>query len=246
MNLDLINKKALVFGASTGIGRKIAEIFLAEGAQLAAASRSLEKLSSLNKSPSITATLITGDLSIAGEATRITNQAISKLGGLDILVINTGGPPKGGIESIESEQWHSAMQNLWFSTLDAIKAALPVLKQSGHGRIILIASTTAKEPIAQMIVSNSIRSGLLGMLKGISSEMSPFGITANAILPGYINTDRLKELGNTEAELIKQIPAGRLGTTMDLAALALFLASDLSSYITGQMITVDGGRSKSF
>ena len=117
---------------------------------------------------------------------------------------------------------------------------------SGKGRIILIASTSAKEPIENMVISNSIRSGLLGMMKTLSSEVARYGITVNVILPGFIDTARLTELGNSKEKMLNLIPMGRLGTVEDVASRALFLASESASYITGQMIAVDGGTLKSF
>lgn len=246
MEINLTGKKALVFGSSSGIGRGILELFYKEGAKLMACARNKEKLDDINKDKKIKVELISGDLNKADEATRVTKDAIQKLHGLDILVLNTGGPPKGKFEEISQSAWQDSIQNLWLSMIDSIHVALPSLKQSGQGRILLIASSSAKEPIDNMVISNSLRAGLLGMMKTLSNEVASSGVTVNVLLPGFIDTDRLKQLGNSKDKMIGLIPSGRLGTTLDIAHLALFLASDYSSYITGQMIAVDGGRLKSF
>ena len=189
---------------------------------------------------------IAGDLSKAGEAARITRTAIEKMNGLDVLILNTGGPPTGTIESVTAEMWLQGFQSLWLSTVEAIQTALPTMKKNQRGRIILIASTSAREPIPNLMVSNGIRAGLLGMIKTVSNEVAPFGITANVILPGFIDTERLKELNVKEEDIVKMVPMGRLGTPAEIAYLAAFLGSPFSSYITGQAIACDGGRLKSF
>jgi len=246
MNINLKDKKVLIFGASQGIGRGVLELFYQEGACLAASSRSQEKLDLINKDKNPKLLIIPGDLSLSGEGRKVTTLAIEKLKGLDILFINTGGPLKKNFTDLNMAEWNLALQNLWLSTIDIIQTALPSLSKSNHGRIILLASTTAKEPIAQMILSNSIRAGLLGLMKSLSTELAPKGITVNTLLPGFIETDRMRELGLNVHEVLKQIPMGRLGQVEDIAQLALFLASDFASYITGQMIAVDGGRMKSY
>lgn len=249
MEINLSGKKAIVFGSSTGIGRGILDLFYQEGALLVACSRDQVKLEDININKKNKIELISGDLQKAGEATRVTKAAIQKLNGLDILVLNTGGPPKGKFEEITMSGWQDSIQNLWLSMIDSIQVALPSLKASGHGRILLITSTSAKEPIDNMVLSNSLRAGLLGMMKTLSNEVASFGVTVNVVLPGFIDTERLKQLGNlgnSKDKMIQLIPSGRLGTTQDIAHLALFLASNYSSYITGQMIAVDGGRLKGF
>ena len=245
MELGLKGKKALVFGASSGIGRAIAETLYSESISLAASSRGGAKLESLRKNrPDLQ--LVTADFEKTGEARSATAKAIQLLNGLDILIINTGGPPMGSFDSITTEKWMIGFQSLWLSTTEAIQEALPTMQKQGFGRIILIASTSAKEPIPNLTVSNGIRAGLLGMIKSLSNEIAPFGITANVIMPGFIETERLAELGIQEANILKLIPANRLGRPEEIAQLVTFLSSTAASYITGQAIACDGGRLKSF
>ncbi|MDH4467457.1 MAG: SDR family oxidoreductase [Bacteriovoracaceae bacterium] len=241
MNINLENKKTLIFGASSGIGRGIAELFYHEQAHVCASSRGGQKLELLKKNLGDSITLLPGDLYQAGQAALVTKRAVEAMKGLDILVLNAGGPPKGSFESITAEQWQQSFQSLWLSVVESVQVALPALKASGCGRIILIASSSAIEPIANLIISNGLRAGLLGLMKSLSNETAAFGITVNVILPGFIDTDRLKELGNSEESMIKQIPMGRLGKVEEIAQLVAFLASDLASYITGQLIACDGG-----
>lgn len=240
MNLQLNNKKALVFGSSTGIGRAIAESLIREDAMVILNSRNSDRLQQsvieLKAKGGVVA-----DLSQAAEAKRAVGEAISKMGGLDILVINTGGPSKGAFSDISTEQWHLEFQNLWMSFVDATKEALPVMKKQKFGRIILVTSLAAKEPLPNLTTSNGLRAGLAGLCKSLANEVACDGITVNLLLPGYTDTDRLKELNLSEEKIRQMIPAGRLGDPKELANLACYLASPLAGYITGQSIAVDGG-----
>jgi 3-oxoacyl-[acyl-carrier protein] reductase len=163
-------------------------------------------------------------------------------GGIDILVTNIGGPPTGSFDEISNEQWLQAFQGVWLSATDAIRASLPGMRKQKWGRVILVTSMVAKEPFEGLTISNGLRSGLLGLAKSISNEVAADGVTINSILPGYIRTERLNELGVNEAETSGEIPAGRLGEPSELASLAAYLASEQASYITGQAIGCDGGR----
>ncbi len=245
MDLGLKNKRALVLGASAGIGHGIAQVLVQEGARVAIVSRSSEKIEQARKL--INAEFgFTGDLNKPGAAKEIISQAVQKFGGLDILVINTGGPAKGGFEEVTDQQWADGIQSLWTSAIDSIRAALPVMKAGKWGRILIVTSLSAKEPLKAMTVSNGLRAGLSGLTKSIANEVAPFGITVNSLLPGYTDTDRLREL-NLSAETVKSlIPAGRLGTTREFGSVAAFLASDLAGYITGQSLLIDGGATRSF
>lgn len=245
MELGLKNKRALVLGASAGIGRGIAEILVQEGARVALCSRTLTTLEETRKKIGAEFS-ISGDLTKPGAAKEIVTSAIQKLGGLDILIINTGGPAKGSFEEVSDLQWNEGIQSLWMSAIDSIRAALPAMKTGKWGRILIVTSLSAKEPLKAMTISNGLRAGLSGLTKSIANEVAPFGITINSLLPGYTDTDRLREL-NLSAETVKGlIPVGRLGTTREFGSLAAFLASDLAGYITGQSILVDGGATRSF
>ncbi|MBC7370733.1 MAG: SDR family oxidoreductase [Bdellovibrionaceae bacterium] len=243
MDLQLKNKKALIFGASTGIGRAIAEVLVQEGATVAICSRSEDKL---KKAASEIGAhhIFTGDLSKPGEAKSVVEKAIVKMGALDILVTNTGGPNKGNFADISDKQWHEDFQSLWMSVVESMNVALPKMKENNYGRILLVTSLAAKEPLSGLTTSNGLRAGLAGLSKSVANEYAKFGITVNLLLPGYTSTDRLKELKLTDERIQQMVPAGRLGDPKELADFATFLASPRAGYITGQSFLVDGGVTK--
>lgn len=245
MNLGLTNKRALVFGASSGLGRAVAATLVQEGAKVALVSRNQDRLSVAAREVGAHA-CIQADLTEPGAGARVTEAAIAKLGGLDILVCNAGGPPKGGLFGIDEAQWEQNFHSLFMSVVTAVRAAAPAMQQRQWGRIIVLTSTSAKEALPDMNISNAFRAGLLGLMKSLSNELAASGITVNALLPGYIETDRLRELG-VRAEGVKHlIPAGRIGRPDEFAAVAAFLASEQASYVSGQALAVDGGRLKGF
>ena len=240
MDLKLNDKKALVFGSSTGLGRAVAQSLLNEKAKVFLNSRSADRLGLSIKELGAHGGVL-ADLTQANEAQRATLEAIKKMNGLDILVMNTGGPNKGSFADITNEQWHLDFQNLWMSFIEAVKEVLPVMKSQKYGRILLITSLAAKEPLSNLTTSNGLRAGLAGLCKSLANEVAADGITVNVLLPGYTATDRLKELNLSEEKIKQMVPAGRLGDPQELASLASFLASPLAGYITGQSIAVDGG-----
>jgi 3-oxoacyl-[acyl-carrier protein] reductase len=240
LDLQLQGKKVLIMGSSTGIGKAIAQVFQKEGANIALCSRGLEKLEKTAKELECK-NFFTCDLSRPGQGKFAVEQAIKLLGGIDILINNTGGPKKGNFLETSDEQWHEDFQSLWMSVVESLKVALPEMKKNNFGRIVLITSLAAKEPLSGLTTSNGLRAGLPGLCKSIGNEYAPFGITLNLLLPGYTNTDRLKELNLPDDKVRQLVPAGRLGDPLELANLAVFLASPLSGYTTGQSIAVDGG-----
>jgi 3-oxoacyl-[acyl-carrier protein] reductase len=240
MDLKLRGKKALVQGSSTGIGRAIAESLIAEGAEVALCSRDPERLARAAAELKAAA-YFPVDLSKPGESRSVVEKASQKLGGLDILVTNTGGPNKGPFLEITEQQWHQDFGGLWMSVVESLKAALPGMKERGFGRVLMVTSLAAKEPLPNLTTSNGLRAGLTGLCKSVSNEVAAFGVTMNVLLPGYTDTDRLRELKLSEERIKQMVPAGRLGKPAELAALAAFLASPLAGYITGQAIAVDGG-----
>ncbi len=245
MDLQLKGKKALVMGASTGIGRAIAEVLVQEGAEVTICSRSLDKLQATAKeigAPHV----LTCDLAKEGEAKAVVEKALQKMGGVDILVTNTGGPNKGNFAEISDGQWYDDFQGLWMSVVESLKVALPKMKANSYGRVLLVTSLAAKEPLSGLTTSNGLRAGLAGLSKSIANEYAPFGITVNLLLPGYTATDRLKELKLTDERIKQMVPAGRLGEPRELADLAAFLASPRAGYITGQSILIDGGVTRGF
>ncbi len=243
MDLGLKGKKALVIGSSAGLGRGIAQTLIAEGATVAICSRDSIKLEKA-KSEMGAALAVSADMTVAGSAKQMIETVLKNFGQIDIVVINTGGPPKGFIQDVTSQQWQEGFQSLWMSAVDVINGVLPTMKEKRFGRILLVTSAAAKEPIAALTISNGLRAGLLGLARSISHEVASYGITINSLLPGHTDTERLTALGIDKAKIIEHIPAGRLGTTREFGALAAFLASDLAGFITGQAIVADGGAQK--
>lgn len=240
MDLGLKGKRALVMGASAGLGYAIADTLVKEGATVTICSRSEERLAAAAKKMGAQH-IIAADLTPAGSSQRVVEKARQLMGGVDILVTNTGGPPKGPFLSLTAAQWQEGFQSLWMGAVEAIQAALPDMQKQKHGRILLVTSISAREAMTHMAVSNGMRAGLLGLTKTISNEVAASGVTINALLPGYTRTERLQELNIPEEKITAQIPAARLGEPHELGACAAFLASDRAGYITGQAIAVDGG-----
>jgi 3-oxoacyl-[acyl-carrier protein] reductase len=240
MDLKLTGKRALVQGSSSGLGRAIAEALIKEGAKVAICSRDSDKIAKIAREIGAHAA-IASDLTHPGAGKILVEAAAKQLGGLDILVTNTGGPPKGLFEEITATQWQEGFQSLWLSATESIQAALPFMRKDQWGRILLITSAAAREPMPLLNISNGLRAGLLGLTKAISNEVAQDGITINALLPGYTDTERLQQLNVPKEKITSQIPAGRLGTPEEFAALATFLASGQAGYITGQGIACDGG-----
>ncbi len=240
MDLGIKGKRALVLGASTGLGAAVAEALVREGVQVAICARSEGPLNETARRIGA-ALAVPCDLSKPGAAVELVKQVIAKLGGVDILVTNNGGPPKGTFEDITDDQWLAGFQGLWLSAVDAIQATLPGMKERKWGRILLVTSTSAREPIPGLTVSNGLRAGLVGLANSLSQEVAQHGITVNALLPGYTNTDRLKQLGVSTEAISAQIPARRLGQPEEFGAVTTFLASQPAAYITGQAIVCDGG-----
>lgn len=240
MDLQLTDRTALVFGGSRGLGRAIAEELVREGVRVVIVARDAGRVSRV--AAEIGALALPGDLSQPGSGMDLVRAAGDLLGrSPDILVANTGGPPKGSFQETTAETWAAGFQTLWMATVDAIQAALPAMQAQGWGRILAVTSVAAKEPQPGLVISNGLRAGLLGLLNSLSREVAGQGVTVNALLPGYTDTDRMAELGVDNATMGPKIPAGRLGDPAEFAALAAFLASGRASYITGQAIAVDGG-----
>lgn len=240
MDLKIARRHALVFGASKGLGKAVARELAAEGARVAIVSRDPDRIATT--AAEIGAVGIAGDVSTPGSSQALVAQAAEALGApIDILVTNTGGPPAGAFERMSAAHWQQSFDSLWMSTVDSVLAVLPHMRQQKWGRILAITSIAAREPQPGLVISNSFRAGLLGLVNSVSRDVAKDGITMNALLPGYIATDRMKELGVDDAVMGPKIPLGRIGKPEEFAALAAFLASDRASYITGQAIAVDGG-----
>ena len=239
MDLGISGKVAFVLGASSGLGFAVASVLVENGVKVAICGRDVNKLE--NAANKIDATPVVGDVSINTDMSRMIDEVREKLGEIDILVTNTGGPPKADFVDTNEALWLDSFQNIFLSVTSSVEKVLPSMKQKFWGRIIMIASMTAKEPLPNLVLSNSIRAGLLGLSKSISSEVAGTGVTVNVILPGYIETQRLIDLGLDLNALGSTIPSGRVGKPRELGSLAAFLSSEHASYITGQVIAVDGG-----
>lgn len=258
MDLGLSGRRALVCGASGGLGRAIAMELAREGARLFIISRSETRIAEAAEAiAATTGAEVHGaaiDLSTPEGPSEAVARAQATLGGLDILVTNTGGPPSGPFESHDRERWREAWQGLLESVIELTRAALPGMRAQKWGRIVNVTSISAKQPVAGLILSNTLRAGITGLARTVANEAAADGITVNNLMPGYTRTDRLAELAAQGAarsgrsiddihnDWISSIPAGRLGEPEEFAAMAAFLCSARTGYITGQSIAVDGGR----
>jgi 3-oxoacyl-[acyl-carrier protein] reductase len=239
LKLALETRRALVMGASSGIGKAVAQALAAERARVAICARNAKRVAAA--AAELGAEGIVADLSAPGAAAQVVREAEKRLGQVDILVVNTGGPPPGLFAELQDSAWREAFEGLWMSSVGAIQAALPGMRTRRWGRIVVITSIAAREPVPKLMLSNSLRAGLHGLVNALSKEVSPDGITVNALMPGYTLTERLHELQLDLTKLATQIPARRLGRPEDLAAVAVFLASEPAGYVSGQAIAVDGG-----
>ncbi|MCR9203446.1 MAG: SDR family oxidoreductase [Halobacteriovoraceae bacterium] len=240
MDLQLKGKNALVFGSTGGIGKAVAQSLIAEGAEVFINGRTEEKCAKVSEEIGA-AGFYAGDLTETTTAALLTKKMINDHNKLDILVTNTGGPKKGDFLDVTIEQWRTDYQSLWLSVVESLHEALPAMRKNGFGRVLLVTSLAAKEPLPGLTTSNGLRAGLAGLVRSMANEFSKDGVTFNLLLPGYTNTDRIKALNLSEDKIKEMVPAGRLGEPEELADLASFLASPRAGYITGQSIAIDGG-----
>jgi 3-oxoacyl-[acyl-carrier protein] reductase len=257
MDFQLKGKIALVAAASKGLGRAVADELAAEGASLVLCARGEEALeqtrAALEVAHGVPVLAVAADLSTVAGVNRVTQAAFERFGRVDILVTNTGGPPAGTFEQHSPEAWQAATNLLLTSVVELTRAVLPGMKERGWGRILNITSIAVKQPVAGLMLSNSLRAAVTGMARTLANEVASFGITVNNILPGYTRTDRVEHLAQATAERegispdeaaarwTREIPMQRLGEPAEFAALAAFLCSARASYITGTSIPVDGG-----
>jgi 3-oxoacyl-[acyl-carrier protein] reductase len=241
MDLGLKDTRALVCAASKGLGRASAAQLAAEGARVFIVSRDEERLARAEREIGAAGHRAL-DLAVPGAPERAVEAAAAALGGLDILVCNAGGPPPGTFESTPVDEWEVGYHLTLMSTVRLTKAALPLLKDSGRGRIVIITSISVRQPLPNILLSNAFRSAVTAMAKTLSMEVAAAGVTVNTLAPGTIMTDRVRQLysGGLE-ELGRTIPAGRVGDPDEFGAACAFLCSRQAAYITGQTIGVDGG-----
>lgn len=257
MDLGLKGKVALVAASSRGLGRAVAEELAAEGASLVLCARDAQALAetkdAIVRKSGAQVLAVPADVAVASDVKRVVDSGVERFGQIDILVTNAGGPPAGKFENITPEQWEQAVRLTLYSAIELTRHVLPGMKERGWGRILNITSIAVKQPVENLILSNSLRAGVTGFARTLANEVAPAGITVNNILPGYTRTKRVEELavmmaekqGISSAEFKarweQEIPMKRLGEPREFAALAAFLVSERASYITGTSIQVDGG-----
>ena len=255
MDLGLNGKRARVLSSSRGLGLGVAQSLAAEGAEVMMTARSGERLANaakaINAAGAGRAHTFVGDL--AGSIDGIHRAAMDAMGGIDILIANTGGPPARTALNVKPEEWMPQFLAMVVPVFTLAGLVLPEMRERGWGRIVTIASSGVVQPIPNLVISNALRSSIVGWSKTLATEVAKDGITVNLVLPGRIQTDRVEELDAANAKAQGKstddiaaaaratIPAGRYGRVEEFADAVCFLASERASYITGSMIRVDGG-----
>ncbi len=261
LDLELKGRVAIVTGSSQGIGKTIAHGLAKEGAKVTICARNEERLREAAKEiasrTGAEVLPIQADLRNAEDIKRLVQRTAQKLGGVDILVNNTGGPPAALFLEASELDWREAVNSLLMSVVNCCREVIPHMKERGWGRIINMTSFAAKEPAERLILSNTVRAGILGLTKTLSNELAQYRILVNAVCPGWTRTKRIDELARSKAgktgqtsdaviaEWANNIPLKRLGQPEEIANLVVFLSSERASYITGAVIQVDGGFIKS-
>ncbi|HEX7787470.1 MAG TPA: SDR family oxidoreductase [Methylomirabilota bacterium] len=257
MDLGIKGKTALVVAASKGMGKASALGLAAEGARVVMCARGEGPLkdaaAEVKQKTGAEVLALPADASRAPDISRVVAEANRAFGGVDILVANVGGPPPGPFETMTDEQWKAAFEQVHLSTVRFIREVLPHMKRSRWGRILAIQSSSVKQPVDGLVLSNGIRPGIAGLFKTLAGDLAKDNITVNLVLPGRImtdrflehQTDRAKRSGVTLEQQMEissaDIPMGRIGTPDEFAAMVVFLASARASYVTGVAVQVDGG-----
>ncbi len=258
MDLGLSDKRALVTGSSQGLGYAIAAELLQEGAAVTICGRDAQRLKTAENRLSGKGRLyaVQADLNTPEGVEHVLTMADAHMGRVDVLCMSTGGPPPGTFATVKPEQFTEAANNLIESLVRLIKGVMPGMVERGWGRVMAVTSTSLKQPVDQLILSNTMRAGIGGLMKSLSNEHAKDGITFNCLMPGLTETERLSSLIEMTAQMkgvsydaalanyVAPVPAGRVGRPEEFAALAAFLASERASYITGCNIPVDGGAIK--
>lgn len=257
MDLGITGKVALVAASSKGLGRACAHELAREGVRLAMCARGRDALEeardAIVRETEAEVLAIPADLTQPRSVEKVCEETARRFGRIDILVTNTGGPPAGPFEQHGADAWQLAVDQNLHSVVNLTRLVLPGMKQRGWGRIINVTSIAVKQPVDNLMLSNSIRAAVTGFARTLANEVAATGVTVNNVLPGYTQTERVTELakkiasarGITQDDAVSdweaEIPMGRLGIPHELAALVAFLASERASYITGTSIPVDGG-----
>ena len=252
MDLGLDGKRALVTAASKGLGRAVAEGLAAEGCVVCISSRDPKAIAATAQEIGGKVKAKAADVADETASAELFDWAVGEMGGLDILINNTGGPPPGGVLEVPDDEWRRAFDSILMSALRLSRAAITVMRRGGGGSIVNLASLSAKQPIDGIALSNAFRPALIGMSKTLAREAAPT-VRVNSIATEHILTDRIREVaervwvkdGESVEETIerkgREVPMGRYGTPKELANAVVFLASDAASYITGVTLAVDGG-----
>ncbi len=262
MEFGLRDKSVLVTASSTGLGKATAMEFAREGANVMLFSRSEEKLvaarndirSKTGKEPAYTV----GDVTKPKDLVRVVKNTVERFGHIYALVNNAGGPPAGTFDDLADDDWQRAFELNLFSFIRTIREVLPHMRRLGAGRIVNYTSSSIKQVIDNLILSNTFRMGVMGLAKSLSRELGKDNILINVMGPGRINTERMRQIDEAMArragvsteqmyqESVKTIPLGRYGTPEEYAKLTVFLCSEANSYITGQAFLVDGGMTRAY
>lgn len=245
MDLGLHGKNALVTGASSGLGLATARALAAEGANVTLVARSAEKLSvaaaGIVAPPGVSVTTLVTDVSDPEAVRTMVNEARQAMGSVDILIANAGGPPPGNFASTPFDAYRAALDLNLLSTVAMCQAVVPPMQERGWGRIVAITSSSVREPIDRLILSNTARAGVTGFLKTLAREVAGNGITVNSLQPGLHLTDRLSAIYSDPTALAASVPTGKLGDPDDFGRVAAFVCSDHCKFITGSAIPLDGG-----
>jgi 3-oxoacyl-[acyl-carrier protein] reductase len=261
MDLGLKDKVALVPASSSGLGRAVALAFAREGAKLAICSRRQDAIDEVAKEAKdaygAEVLAMEADLANQEDIEKVLKSTLDTYGGIDVLVLNAGGPPPGTFDKLNDDQWYGAFELTMMSALRLIRGALPSMREKGQGSIVSMSSSSIKQPIPNLLLSNAIRAGLQGALKTMSEELAGENIRINTVIPGRIRTPRIVQLdaanaerqGKSQDEVTQAseaaIPMGRYGEPEEFAEAVVFAASERASYMTGGVFQVDGGAVKS-
>lgn len=250
MDLGLNGRTALVMGAGRGLGRAVAEALAGEGARVAVVSRSEEAIHRAAAEIGSSALGFVADATDPDSIDSLIEEVRAELGSPEILVLNAGGPPLGGVLEHDSAEWQTAYQSLVLTPRALVEAFVPSMRERNWGRIVNIGSITSREPIGALALSNTHRAGAAAYLKTLATEVAMDGVTVNTVATGRFGTDRLLEgygsLRKAEAAAAKEVPARRLGRPEEFGDLVCFLCSERAGYLTGTVIPIDGGALRSF
>ena len=257
MDLGLKGRVAIITAASSGLGKATAIELAAEGARVVINARREDELGNtadeIRSATGAQVLAIPGDVTNEGHIRKLVSETNDRFGAVDILVANAGGPPAGFFDDFKAEDYRQAVELNLISTINLCREAVPVMRKRGWGRVVAITSIAAKQPVENLILSNTARAGVLGFMKSLSQQIAADGITANTVCPGYHLTERLKSLapltakkeGITVDEVYARwaasTPMNRIGDPKEFAAVVAFLCSNRASYLTGAVIQVDGG-----